>query len=168
MIVCLDVHYFDNAAHSAAVCMERFASTYSSAQYTAVTEDVGEYEAGKFYLRELPPLLKVIEKISEPIEGFVVDGYCHLSSEKTPGLGAHLLAALEDDVWVVGVAKNRFRDSDHAVELMRGGSSRPLFITSIGIDYDSAAERIAEMAGEFRMPKLLKEVDRLARRFEAE
>lgn len=48
-------------------------------------------------------------------------------------------------------------------ELCRGASRRPLYITAIGSDYLTAAEHIREMAGDHRIPTLLKTVDRLAR-----
>jgi deoxyribonuclease V len=66
-------------------------------------------------------------------------------------------------VTIIGVAKNRYRDSAHAFELLRGESKRPLFITAIGIDYEGAALHVASMAGDSRIPTLLHAVDRLSR-----
>lgn len=63
----------------------------------------------------------------------------------------------------MGVAKNRFRDTVHAAEIYRGNSKRPLFVTSIGVDYQRAAAHVQSMAGAHRLPTLLKTVDRLSR-----
>ena len=38
-------------------------------------------------------------------------------------------------------------------------SQNPLWVTAIGIEVTFAAERVKEMAGEFRVPGLLKMVD---------
>jgi deoxyribonuclease V len=163
MIACLDVHYFDKSARAAAVVFQDWHSTSVASAYTAITPDPGEYEPGRFYLRELQPLLAVVSQIVESIDAYVIDGYCHLSADGTPGLGEYLKESLPQPVAIIGVAKNRYRDTTHAVEVCRAESTRPLFVTAIGIDYESAATRIASMSGEFRIPMMLKFVDRLAR-----
>lgn len=45
------------------------------------------------------------------------------------------------------------------MEIFRGTSSKPLFITSAGIDLRDAAEHIEKMHGMYRMPTLLKLLD---------
>jgi hypothetical protein len=80
-----------------------------------------------------------------------------------PGLGQHLYEALDRKAAIIGVAKNRYRDSQHAIEVCRGKSAKPLFVTSIGMTYDVAALHVKSMVGEFRIPSLLKQVDRLCR-----
>jgi deoxyribonuclease V len=47
--------------------------------------------------------------------------------------------------------------------VMRGGSTRPLCVTAVGIDAGLAAAGVARMAGHHRTPTILKRVDRLAR-----
>lgn len=168
MIASLDVQYTDTAAFAAAVVFDDWQAASARSTYIASECSPEPYEPGCFYLRELVPLLTVIDKIIEPVETFVIDGYCHLSDSRDPGLGAHLLERLGKSKTVIGVAKNRFRDTTHAVELLRGKSQRPLFITSIGIGYEDAAKHIASMNGAFRVPALLKMVDQLARQFAAQ
>jgi deoxyribonuclease V len=163
MIAALDVFYANNAAQSAAVIFDGWRSTHVLARYTAAVSPVANYEPGQFYLRELSPLLVVIQNIQEPIDTYVIDGYCHLSSDLAPGLGAHLSQALRQSIAVVGVAKNRYRQSTHAVEVCRGDSKRPLFVTSIGLSYDIAGADVASMAGPHRIPQMLKAVDCLSR-----
>lgn len=163
MIACLDVHYTETMAYAAAVVFEDWTSQAGIAEYTASLAHSATYEPGRFYLRELAPLLAVIEQLDRPVDVFVIDGYCYLSAEGEPGLGRHLADALGGSAAIVGVAKNRYRKTSHAVELMRGQSARPLFITAIGMTPEQAARSIASMAGEFRLPTLLRAVDQLSR-----
>ena len=164
MLACLDVHYGASRACAAAVVFSDWADSVPLRQYATQLAVSAAYEPGRFYLRELGPLLAVVELIREPIEVYIIDGYCQLSADGTPGLGTHLHAALEGGAAVIGVAKNRFRQSRHAAEILRGGSQRPLFVTAIGLPQTLAASRIATMAGRYRLPALIKAADRLARR----
>lgn len=163
MIACFDAHYDDDSAIAAAIVIHHWEDEITVDQFTVNVADVGDYRPGSFYERELKPLHELLPLISCPVRYFVIDAYCHLSDGGSPGLGAYLHELLPDDSVVIGVAKNRFRDTRHAVELFRGNSNRPLFITSIGIDYQSAADHVKSMAGEHRIPTILKTVDRLAR-----
>ena len=166
MLTALDVQYTHDgggAAHAAAVVFDSWDSEASAAEYTSVQSPVADYEPGKFYQRELPPLLQVISRIKEPVETIIIDGYCHLSTDGAPGLGAWLAEALPEPVPIVGVAKNPYRGSAHAVSILRADSKRPLYVTAIGIDLHTAADCVADMAGAFRIPTMLKRVDTLAR-----
>lgn len=70
---------------------------------------------------------------------------------------------------MIGVAKNRFRSyvsgtasnlAFQSIELLRGDSTRALFVTAIGISPKDAAEHVRSMHGPNRLPTLLKRVDR--------
>jgi deoxyribonuclease V len=50
-----------------------------------------------------------------------------------------------------------------ALEVYRGGSKRPLFVTALGVDPQAAANDVQQMHGEHRLPTMLKRVDRLCR-----
>ena len=163
MIAALDVHYFTEKANAAAVVFENWNSIEEVARYTAQEAVAAAYKPGQFYARELSPLLGVIARIQYKIDAYIVDGYCELSPENAPGLGAHLHEALGRSAIIVGVAKNRFRQSTHAIEVFRAKSKRPLFVTAIGIESETAARIIAAMPGNFRIPDMLKAVDRLSR-----
>jgi deoxyribonuclease V len=109
-------------------------------------------------------VLAALERPPSILDLVIVDGYVWLGPDRG-GLGFHLHEALGRQVPVVGVAKTRFAgDSTTAVPVLRGQSQRPLFVTSVGIPVVEAAERIRRMHGSFRIPTLLKEVDRLCRR----
>lgn len=75
----------------------------------------------------------------------------------------YLWQAMKEKVPVVGVAKTPFH-SAAAVEIIRGTSQSPLYVTAVGMDAAEAAQRIEGMAGQFRIPTLLRRVDQLARR----
>jgi len=62
----------------------------------------------------------------------------------------------------VGVAKTRFHSAS-AIEVYRGLSKTPLFVTAVGMEVAEAAAKVATMAGSHRNPQLLKGVDHLAR-----
>ena len=151
-------------ALAAGVVANRWDSEHPVCDYEALSPIKGEYRAGSFYERELEPLGELLKLVDVPLTCIVIDAYCHLSDEKAPGLGAYLVEANHLEIPVIGVAKNRFRDSQHAVELIRGESQKPLFVTAIGMDYERASQLVGGMAGKHRIPDLLKVADRLARK----
>ena len=163
MIAALDVHYSASSACAAAILFDDWGAEVPKERHSVTVPGCADYQPGQFYLRELSPLLDVIINISNRVDTYVIDGYCHLSSDCAPGLGTILHQELKQEAIIIGVAKNRDRQSNHAVEICRGNSTRPLFVTSIGIEYNLAGEYINSMAGNFRIPTLLKTVDRLAR-----
>jgi deoxyribonuclease V len=100
----------------------------------------------------------------ENIEAIIVDGFVYLDDDKKHGLGGHLYEKLNGKIPIIGVAKTNFASIEKDKKpLLRGDSAKPLFITSIGIDLEEAFQKVETMAGEFRMPTLLKELDRLTK-----
>jgi hypothetical protein len=59
-------------------------------------------------------------------------------------------------------AKPRFGTATHAVQVLRGRSARPLFVTAAGMPPAQAASLIRTMAGPFRLPDALRRADALA------
>jgi deoxyribonuclease V len=138
------VHYLDDGGARAAMAAasdRRFSQVVHT--QTAVVAAVEPYRPGEFYRRELPPLRAVIPAADE-LALIVVDGYVDL-------------------VPVIGVAKSAFGTATHAARVLRGQSSRPLYVTAAGMTIADAAVLVTEMAGRFRTPDALKTVDRLAR-----
>jgi deoxyribonuclease V len=161
MIALFDTCYFDDKAHTACVLLRHWEDETPAATYTALREGIAAYEPGAFYKRELPCITGALQVINEPLTVIVIDGYVWL--DEKPGLGAHLHEALEQKLPVVGVAKTRFRNNARAVELFRGNSKNPLYITSIGANLQEAAQSIQIMKGAYRIPDLLKLCDTLSR-----
>jgi deoxyribonuclease V len=122
--------------------------------------EVEPYRPGAFFRRELPALRAVLADAGR-IDLLVVDGYVHLDPHGRPGLGAH--AHAEFAVPVIGVAKTPFRGATHAIEVHRGGASRPLYVTALGIEAERAATLGRRMGGPYRLPDALRRVDTLSR-----
>ena len=155
------MHYPDDGGARAAMAAARdrqFSQVVHT--QTAMVAAVEPYRPGEFYRRELPPLRAVIPAAGE-LALIVVDGYVDLDPDGRPGLGAHVHA--EFSVPVIGVAKTAFGTATHAARVLRGQSTRPLYVTAAGMTIADAAVLVTEMAGRFRTPDALKTVDRLAR-----
>lgn len=157
----VDVHYLPSGGARAALVLAgdlKFAQILD--KKTAFVPQVAPYRPGKFYLRELPPMLAVVVDVTG-IELLIIDGYVDLTPDGSPGLGAHVHAALS--VPVIGVAKTPFATATHAVPVVRGRATRPLYVTAAGMPAADAAGIVVNMSGNFRMPDALRLVDALAR-----
>jgi len=161
MIAAFDVHYEAHERACAAVLLfVNYSDAEPAAERVLPMEGILPYISGRFYQRELPCILALIEQIDDTPGEIIVDGYVSLGD--TPGLGRYVFESLSGKVPVIGVAKSPHRDAP-AREVFRGMSRRPLYVTAAGIDVREAAERIRQMHGPHRLPTLLKRVDMLAR-----
>jgi deoxyribonuclease V len=163
MLASLDVDYRPDATVAACVVFQDWGDAAEAAHFVDRGPPAEPYVPGEFYRRELPALLRVLALVPHPLTAVVIDGYVWLAGEERPGLGAHLYEALGRSVPVIGVAKTAFHASRLAVPVLRGGSQRPLLVTSVGVDVQEAAAHIQRMHGPSRLPALLKRVDRLCR-----
>lgn len=165
MILAFDTYYFENKAKTVCIAFDSWTDEVSFEAYEETLENIEEYVSGEFYKRELPCILSLLKKIDiDNIESIIIDGFVYLDDEKKFGLGAHLYEELINKIPIIGVAKTNFATIDKFKEtLFRGKSINPLFITSIGIELEEAVEKIKIMNGEFRMPTLLKKLDRLTK-----
>jgi deoxyribonuclease V len=161
MIACTDVHYTDTHALAACILFHAWADENADFAVTERVEDAAPYEPGRFYRRELPPLLSVISKLAVRPKVIIIDGYVWLGNWDHPGLGAHLHKALDETV--IGVAKNPFRFGPAVRSVRRGTSTRPIYVSAAGMDLNEATACIVGLHGEIRVPTLLKRVDRLCR-----
>lgn len=161
MIAAVDVHYTDPSAVAACVLFARWTDDAPASEHVARIASVEPYQPGEFRRRELPCLLEALRAAPAMPAIVVVDGYVWLGPGRA-GLGAHLHDALGGAVPVIGVAKTSFQGAS-AVEVLRGGSAKPLFVTAAGIDASEAASHILSMHGPHRVPTLLARADRLAR-----
>lgn len=100
------------------------------AEWTVLVPVVLPYRPGEFFPRELPPLRAVLAQVHN-LGLLIIDGHADLDPDGRPGLGAHAHAVF--GVPVIGVAKTRFRTASHTVDVLRGNSARPLFITASGM-----------------------------------
>ena len=121
------------------------------------------YQPGEFYRRELPCILRLIEEHDLKPDVIVIDGFVYLDGQSAPGLGHHLYQHFNEKIPVVGVAKKPFRDISADYAILRGDSTKPLYITAAGIHSDTAMLHVKTMAGKHRLPTLLKKADNLCR-----
>jgi len=164
MVLAVDVYYKDNYAKAVGVLFDWAGSTYKQSIIEILT-DVEEYVPGEFYRRELPCILKLLEKTDLAlIDVIVVDGYVFTDNDGQLGLGGKLWEALQKRLPIIGVAKTSFLKNKETVrELRRGKSENPLYISAVGIELDKAAMLIKQMHGDYRMPDILKKLDGLTK-----
>lgn len=165
MILAFDTYYFDQKAKT--ICLE-FAEWNEDKNFkvhSEIIDNVEEYIPGEFYKRELPCILSLLKQTDlSTIDVIVVDGFVYLNDENKYGLGGYLYDKLNKQIPIIGVAKTNFASIEkNKKALYRGDSKKPLYVTSIGIDLDEAYKKVESMAGEFRFPTLLKELDRLTK-----
>lgn len=166
MFACVDVQY-DSASGTAKAAVASFldwGSPRSNEEHVVTVPVTEPYVAGQFYKRELPCLVAVLALLSATPRVVLVDGYVWLGDGRE-GLGARLHAALGGPA-IVGVAKKSFPGTG-AIEIFRGQSLAPLYVTASGMSTFTAASGVSSMHGKHRLPTLLKRVDHLARGLES-
>ncbi len=164
MIVAIDVYYRAQDAKAVAVCFDNWDAENIIQVKSCLVDNLHPYIPGEFYKRELPCIISVLDLLNKSdIKVIIVDGYVTLNNDGKPGLGAYLFKELSESIPVIGVAKRSFHLNSNAVEIRRGQSNSPLFITSLGIDLQVAAQKIKTMKGNYRMPNILKMVDQESR-----
>lgn len=161
MYAAVDVQYLPSGeARAALVIAPSAAFSLIETEKVVLVPSVAPYVPGEFWRRELPCLQAVLSGVSG-LSLLVVDGYVDLDPSGRPGLGARASAAF--GVPVVGVAKTRFASATHAVPVLRGSATRPLYVTAVGLAVAEAADLVRGMAGRYRLPDALRRVDALAR-----
>ena len=160
MILALDVYYSLGFGYTAGFAFEPdMLVPYKT--YNSKCEVQSNYKATQFYKRELPCLMTLISEVDlRAIDSIIVDGYCFVNNDMKLGLGGHLYFYLEEQIPVIGVAKNKLENTDLASQaLFRGKSKKPLYISSIGMDLSKAIELILNLKGDHRIPTILKNLD---------
>jgi deoxyribonuclease V len=169
MLLCTDVHYRENTAQAAGLLFTDWSAAAAQKSYTTIISPIAAYEPGAFYKRELPCLLQLIELVEAPIDLIIIDGHVWLDADRKPGLGAYLYEALDQQIPIIGVAKNAFKSLPTNVPngvvqaVLRGRSQKPLYLTAVGMELRAAVKGVQAMHGAYRTPALLKEVDQLGR-----
>lgn len=165
MILAFDTYYYENKAKTVCLSFEDWSKEENYQIFSETVSAVQEYISGEFYKRELPCILSLLSKMPlEKVDLIIIDGFVFLNDENKFGLGAYLYYALDKKIPIAGVAKRDFATIEkNRNKLFRGTSKNPLFITSIGIDLDLVSEKIEKMNGEYRIPTLLKNLDKLTK-----
>jgi len=161
-ILAVDVFYTTTFSRAAGILFSDFRDqTYTNSQILNFPPSA-PYIPGQFYKRELPCVLPFLNSFDPDI--IIVDGFVWLGKDKRPGLGARLWEELNKKKIIIGVAKSKFQDCEYSsVPILRGQSKNPLWVSSAGVDSIVAADWIGDMYGDYRLPKLLKDLDRLTK-----
>lgn len=162
----LDVSYGETLAVAVCLTFQDWSDGEPAGEVRQTLPVPAGYRAGRFFERELPCLMAVLERSGQRFEALVIDGYVHLQPGHGPGLGARLAEELGYPAVIVGVAKSPLVIADRFVPIPRGRSRKPLLVSAIGCPPVVAARRVASMHGPYRIPTLLRLADRLAREAE--
>jgi len=159
----VDAHYGRDRTTAACLVFRNWADPAATEVIQTIGPTAAAYRSGRFYERELPLLIAVLQATDYEFKTIVIDGYVHLQAPIGKGLGAHLHAALVYPTTVMGVAKTPLKIADRFVPIYRGQSRRPLFVSAVGGPMEEAARCIVGMYGPHRIPTLLKQADRYSR-----
>lgn len=142
------------------------------------TKNFERYIPGQFYKRELPGILALIKQIDlSEFDTIIIDGYVWLNGNDNKlheGLGKKLYNALykfNPNITVVGIAKTLFGSSGRYLEVHRGHSKQPLYITYQTPNnkcLDDIYSCVKHMKGKYRIPKLLKILDKETKKYKDE
>lgn len=164
MILAIDVHYRQDFAKAVGVLFN-WDDEQPQEIINTIIENAEEYIPGQFYKRELPSILKIIEKVnSSTLDVIIIDGHVYIDDQENYGLGAHLYYNLNEKIPVIGVAKTSFHTNHKTIGIIyRGESRKPLYVSTIGIDKSFAIEQIRNMKGKYRIPSILKQLDTITK-----
>jgi len=164
MLLFIDVHYSINKVKAVGIIFDWEDILFKKIIIERI-DGVEDYVPGEFYKRELPCLLKIIEKVNlSKIEAIIIDGYVYIDNNGGFGLGGKLWEKLNKQIPIIGIAKSSFFNNKELVrEVLRGESKKPLFISSIGYDEEKLIENVLRMKGKYRIPTILKQLDTITK-----
>jgi len=167
MVVIIDADYNEETrkGHVAGIVAKNILSEQEEYVITAFVTEIEDYIPGQFYRRELQSVDSIISQIEKgDIEMIVVDGYADSGTEEH-ALGTYVYEKY--NIPVIGIGKNKYdRCVLENLEVYRGKSKKPLYVTSKGMDNEQAKTLVKKMAGKFRIPYLVKYADNRARNWD--
>ena len=162
----VDTYYSSGKAYTVGVVFSSWSQKYPDQIISTESEIEEDYIPGEFYKRELPCIMNLIsEAINlQYFDTIIVDGFVMLPGDKK-GLGAKLWDLVKDKfphLSIIGVAKSPFDGCQScSIPVLRGKATNPLWVNSIGnLDSSDSAGLIHDMAGKYRIPDLLKILDK--------
>ena len=90
MKAALDVYYESDRAVAACVVFHNWYDKVPMKLFRTFMPAIRQYHAGRFYERELPCLLSVLQEVNQEFATIIIDGFVHLKTEVGIGLGLHL------------------------------------------------------------------------------
>lgn len=167
--IAIDASYKEDSAYTVGVIFSSWDETEPEEIIDSTIKNPGPYIPGEFYKRELKCILELIKKINlHEYDTIIIDGFIWIKKdgELTEGLGAKLWMELKEqypDLSIIGVAKSPFSDCiNYSQPVYRGTGITPLYVQGIGnrIDNRRAASIIKRMGGSYKLPDLLKILDK--------
>jgi deoxyribonuclease V len=163
MKLAIDVHFDSEGAMAAAVAFEAWDAPEATRTYTSRVPHIEKARPRELDLRDLPCIIQLLREHALEPDLIVIDGFVDLDAKETPGLGRHLFDALGGRTAVIGVSRSSNPALPSQFEVFREEESRPLLVTSVGIDIGAAKAGLRAMHGRKRVPTLLKLVARVAK-----
>lgn len=165
MIVAVDSYYSGNTAKTALITFKNWEDAEYLDSYIDKTEIPSNYISGEFYKRELPLIITILKRIEiKSVDTIIIDGFVYLNDSGKLGLGGYLFEYFNQKIPVIGVAKSDYiQNKSNKTLIYRGKSKHPLYISAAGISMEEAVNFIQNMHGKYRIPKLLKDLDRLTK-----
>lgn len=134
-------------------------------EYIIIVDNVDSYQSGRFYKREMPCLIALIEKINDHFDLIIIDGYVYLDGMGKWGLGRYLYDDLPVKKPIIGVAKNHFYDISQDYAVYRGKSKKPLYVTCVDFNIFIAKNLVKDLQGNYRIPDIIQKTDKLSRTY---
>lgn len=157
------VHFDGAQANAAAVAFDAWDAAEPLKTYVSLIAPVEKAVRGAVDLREVSCVMQLLREHGLTPELLLIDGFVHLDTDETPGVGRHLYEALGGSIPVVGVSKKSLPGLSAQSEVLREDEAPPLVVTCAGIDIGAAKVRLRSMHGRKRVPTLMKLAARLAK-----
>ena len=188
--IAIDTYYYKDRAKTVGVVFNEWEDEVPEKVLISwlSSDKYGPYIPGEFYKRELPCIMHLLEQVPDILnyDAIILDGLAHLPKTdplaEPDGLGIRLEQELDKEhpdfrnnhptdpmkiygPAIIGVAKTSFKgcDSDHGLaKVYRGEAKNPLYVctTWFNMSANEAAEHIKSMHGNYRIPTLLKILDK--------
>lgn len=167
MTIGIDTYYrSDSDAYTVGVIFDSWTDKVPRQIISCKTSEFAPYIPGEFYKRELPCILDLLKLVDlEEVDTIILDGFLRLrdmEGHDKDGLGLHLKEVLGDRCpKLIGVAKTEFgKCHEISEEVVRGKAKVPLYVQGYGMSNEEAACLIKNMYGPYRIPDILKILDR--------
>lgn len=170
MILAIDSYYYsDIDCYTVGISFDTWEQSTPTCIRSCHTSGFSPYVPGEFYKRELPGILGIIQLFDTNPDIIVVDSFITLEDMDgniKEGLGAHLLDSLNYSPIIVGVAKSMYcRCNEISLPLRRGNAINPIWIQGLGCTNEEALSFISRMHGVYRIPDLLKLLDKETKKY---
>lgn len=168
-------YYSDTNCYTVGLVFDQWNSKEPLYILESTVTEFSPYVPGKFWKRELPGILSIIQKINLlEFDTILLDGFTGLidsSGIRSSGLGEKLEANINmhSRLSIIGVAKTLFGKSDLCSSpVYRGQAKTPLWVSvtpGSEVSLPTAANYVKSMHGDYKIPSILKQLDKYTKRF---